>query len=197
MPSPRSMTKCTTNKSWDIRIKDHWILGERVPTWRPFSFRHSIFLVRCSTFSYLLNFSLSRGGGIGRRTGLKIQRWQQREGSIPSLGTMLRPVGYAWHANIKLCGRSMPCVAESGARVMFYVYILRSEADSEKTYVGFTSNLKERLARHNCDGESYTAKYRPWKIIFYSAFDDKKRALEFERYLKSHSGKAFAGKHLV
>lgn len=30
----------------------------------------------------------SRGGGIGRRAGLKIRWWQHREGSSPSLGTI-------------------------------------------------------------------------------------------------------------
>ncbi len=44
----------------------------------------------CSTCDNCLPSSphTSRGGGIGRRTGLKIPRWQQREGSIPSLGTI-------------------------------------------------------------------------------------------------------------
>jgi len=80
---------------------------------------------------------------------------------------------------------------------MFYVYILRSEIAQEQTYVGFTEDLKARLAKHNEGGSPHTAKYKPWRVIFYSAFHDKEKALDFEKYLKSHSGKAFANKRLI
>jgi len=40
----------------------------------------------------------------------------------------------------------------------------------------------------------HTSKYKPWKLIGYHAFTDKRRAQEFEYYLKSGSGKAFANK---
>ena len=80
---------------------------------------------------------------------------------------------------------------------MFYVYILRSINFSEKIYVGYTVDIKRRLAIHN-DGESiYTAKYKPWKLIWYTAFLEKAKAIEFEKYLKSGAGKAFANKHLL
>ncbi len=42
----------------------------------------------------------------------------------------------------------------------------------------------------------YTAAHRPWALEFYAAFPDKKVALNFEAYLKSHSGRAFARKRL-
>jgi predicted GIY-YIG superfamily endonuclease len=77
---------------------------------------------------------------------------------------------------------------------MFYVYILRSESSPEQTYVGFTEDLKQRLLTHNQGGSPHTAKFTPWQIEFYCAFKHESRALEFERYLKSHSGKAFANK---
>jgi predicted GIY-YIG superfamily endonuclease len=80
---------------------------------------------------------------------------------------------------------------------MFYVYILRSESHAEQTYVGFTANLKQRLLTHNQGGSVHTARFAPWQIEFYCAFKDESRALEFERYLKSHSGKAFANKRLL
>ena len=38
----------------------------------------------------VVNYTSSRDGGTGRRTGLKIQRWQQRAGSIPAPGTNLK-----------------------------------------------------------------------------------------------------------
>jgi putative endonuclease len=80
---------------------------------------------------------------------------------------------------------------------MFYVYIIRSESQAEQTYIGFTANLKQRLQTHNRGGSTHTAKYAPWQIEFYCAFKHESRALEFERYLKSHSGKAFANKRLL
>ena len=79
---------------------------------------------------------------------------------------------------------------------MKYVYILRSEADSERFYTGITSDLKARLARHNAGEVSHTSKYRPWVLVTYIAFSDKAKAFAFEKYLKSASGRAFATKRL-
>ena len=41
-----------------------------------------------------------------------------------------------------------------------------------------------------------TAKFKPWDLVWYGAFPDKYKALDFEKYLKSHSGRAFAKKRL-
>ena len=79
---------------------------------------------------------------------------------------------------------------------MWYVYIIRSLAFSDQEYTGATENLKQRLADHNAGKSAHTAKFMPWELIWYSAFSDKYKALEFERYLKSHSGRAFASKRL-
>nr|WP_283809955.1 GIY-YIG nuclease family protein [Bradyrhizobium forestalis] len=40
------------------------------------------------------------------------------------------------------------------------------------------------------------AKFKPWKLVWYCAFPDKMKALAFETYLKSHSGRAFSKKRL-
>ena len=80
---------------------------------------------------------------------------------------------------------------------MFCVYILRSESHPDQTYVGFTENLKQRLLTRKQGGSPHTAKFKPWQLEFYCAFKDESRALEFERYLKSHSGMAFANKRLL
>ena len=77
----------------------------------------------------------------------------------------------------------------------FYVYILKSEVDESKHYVGFTENLEERLKKHNEGGCVHTRKFKPWKIEIAIAFKDKEKALSFEKYLKSHSGRAFSRKH--
>lgn len=80
---------------------------------------------------------------------------------------------------------------------MFYVYVIRSSVNPEETYIGFTHDLRQRLATHNAGGSRHTSKFAPWRIEFYSAFRSKERALGFELYLKSHSGKAFAAKRLI
>jgi predicted GIY-YIG superfamily endonuclease len=64
-------------------------------------------------------------------------------------------------------------------------------------YVGHTTDLKKRLYNHNSGTTDYTAKFRPWKLITYLAFDSEIKAIEFERYLKSHSGRAFRDKRLL
>jgi len=77
----------------------------------------------------------------------------------------------------------------------FYVYSLQSETDKSRFYSGFTEDLKARLQKHNEGGVPHTAKFRPWRIKTAIAFSQRERALEFERYLKSASGRAFAKKH--
>ncbi|MCX6857000.1 MAG: GIY-YIG nuclease family protein [Verrucomicrobia bacterium] len=79
---------------------------------------------------------------------------------------------------------------------MFYVYLLRSTDDPKRTYVGFTDDLRQRVKDHNEGKSTHTAKYRPWVIETYVAFSDRKQALDFERYLKTGSGIAFAKKRL-
>ncbi|MGZ8541834.1 MAG: GIY-YIG nuclease family protein [Chitinophagaceae bacterium] len=70
----------------------------------------------------------------------------------------------------------------------FTVYILFSE-QFNKHYTGFTSNLEERLKSHNELGHDWTAKYRPWKILFTKEFATKKEALIYEKWLKTGVGR--------
>jgi predicted GIY-YIG superfamily endonuclease len=79
---------------------------------------------------------------------------------------------------------------------MYFVYFLKSINFPDQTYAGYTVNVKNRLAVHNAGGSPHTAKYKPWALHSYIAFENKYKALEFERYLKSHAGKAFANKRL-
>ncbi|HEY8696657.1 MAG TPA: GIY-YIG nuclease family protein [Rhizomicrobium sp.] len=79
---------------------------------------------------------------------------------------------------------------------MHYVYLLNSIARPEQRYVGFTADLKTRFKSHNAGKSVHTAKYRPWKLAVYTAFSDERKAREFEYYLKTGSGKAFATKRL-
>jgi len=78
----------------------------------------------------------------------------------------------------------------------FYTYILQSEIAPDRFYVGSTGNLQSRLNKHNAGEVSHTAKFRPWKIKNAVAFTERARSLQFEKYLKSASGRAFAKKRL-
>jgi putative endonuclease len=79
---------------------------------------------------------------------------------------------------------------------MRYVYILRSQSDQEHYYTGITDDLKARLAKHNAKEVRHTSKFAPWELKTYLAFSDDRQAVQFERYLKSASGRAFAKKRL-
>lgn len=76
---------------------------------------------------------------------------------------------------------------------MFYVYILN--CFDNKPYIGCTEDLRDRITRHN-EGDVPATKGRlPVKLISYFAFSDKHTAFNFEKYLKSGSGRAFIKKH--
>ena len=79
---------------------------------------------------------------------------------------------------------------------MKYVYILQSAIDFEHYYTGITDNVDKRLVKHNAGEVPHTSKYKPWRIKTYTAFTDEKQAFEFEKYLKSGSGRAFVKKRL-
>ena len=78
---------------------------------------------------------------------------------------------------------------------MKYVYILESDPP-DHFYVGMTDDLRARLHKHNAGEVSHTSKFRPWRLKTYLAFSDERKAEEFEQYLKSASGRAFAKKRL-
>ena len=78
---------------------------------------------------------------------------------------------------------------------MKYVYILRS-LEGDHFYCGSTDDLRSRLKSHNAGQVPHTRKFKPWKLKTYLAFSDEQRAIDFEKYLKSPSGRAFAKKRL-
>jgi putative endonuclease len=76
-----------------------------------------------------------------------------------------------------------------------YVYILQSDQNPSRFYIGQTEDLRTRLAKHNEGGTPHTADHRPWSIQTAISFRDPARATDFERYLKTSSGRGFAKKH--
>ena len=64
------------------------------------------------------------------------------------------------------------------------------------TYVGFTAkDIHLRLREHNRKLTKTTAPHIPWQIEVVVTFVDRKKAENFEKYLKAGSGYAFAKRH--
>jgi len=80
---------------------------------------------------------------------------------------------------------------------MHFVYIAKSLSKENELYKGYTVNLNDRIIEHNLGLSEHTKRYKPWKIIFYCVFKSKQKALAFEKYLKSGSGRAFINKRLI
>ena len=74
---------------------------------------------------------------------------------------------------------------------MFTVYVLYSK-DYNKIYIGFTSDLKQRLLSHNELGKKgWTIKFRPWELIYTEEFQLKSDVMKREKELKTATGRNF------
>jgi len=76
-----------------------------------------------------------------------------------------------------------------------YIYRLQSIAFPTRVYVGMTDDLDARLKKHNEGGVPSTAPHKPWQITTAHAFRSREKAVAFERYLKTGSGREFARRH--
>ena len=71
---------------------------------------------------------------------------------------------------------------------MYYVYLLKSEKTGA-IYKGSTEDLKGRFLGHNDGKVKSTKGGRPWKLLYYEAFAEKKHARKEEIFLKSGKGR--------
>ena len=78
---------------------------------------------------------------------------------------------------------------------MFYTYILKQK-DINHFYIGYTNNLKRRIEEHK-SSETISTQGRLWNLYCYFVFPTKKLAEDFERYLKTGSGRAFSKRHFA
>lgn len=76
-----------------------------------------------------------------------------------------------------------------------FVYVLRSDRNSRRHYVRVTSDVAARLQWHNAGQNDHTAPDRPWHVLVALEFRTSEAAGQFERYLKTGSGRAFAKRH--
>ena len=78
---------------------------------------------------------------------------------------------------------------------MYYVYIL--QCSNGDYYKGCTNNIQDRLERHQKGWVEATRDLLPVQLITYIVFTDKYKAYQFEKYLKTGSGRVFMNKHLI
>lgn len=79
---------------------------------------------------------------------------------------------------------------------MFFVYIIKNTAKSFQ-YVGLTDDVDKRVSEHNQGLSIATKGYLPLELAWYCAFPTRSQAAQFEKYLKSGSGRAFTQRHLT
>ena len=65
----------------------------------------------------------------------------------------------------------------------YHTYILFS-LSLQKHYIGSTGNLTNRLMDHNSGRSKYTAKGKPWKLVFSKEFRTRTEALQLENKIK-------------
>lgn len=92
--------------------------------------------------------------------------------------------------------RRSEATRNEGGLTVYFVYSIKSEKNPDKYYVGITTDVFKRLKEHNSGKSIHTNKLKPWQLISYTAFTNKSRAQQFEKYLKTSSGRAFAKKRL-
>lgn len=64
--------------------------------------------------------------------------------------------------------------------MFFFTYVLQSSKDN-KLYIGWTTNLKNRVEKHN-NGKVFATRERaPLKLIYYEACLSKSKAIEREK----------------
>ena len=66
---------------------------------------------------------------------------------------------------------------------MYYVYVLRSENEADRFYLGSTKDLKQRLKSHN-QGENKSTKGTQWQLVYYEAYITLNAARQREHKLK-------------
>ena len=120
------------------------------------------------------------------------------------MGFLLSGLSYGWQANnhTQIADSATSsyglfiAIAVRMAGKRRFVYILKNSATPPRYYTGITSNVEERIACHNRGGSPHTATGIPWVIDVVIEFADERRAMAFERYLKSGSGVEFSRRHL-
>ena len=79
---------------------------------------------------------------------------------------------------------------------MYSVYIIESLSDG-RLYIGQTSDLNDRLRRHNQNRSKSTKGRGPWRLIHHEEFESRSEAYAREQYLKSLKSRQYILKNIV
>lgn len=80
---------------------------------------------------------------------------------------------------------------------MYFVYLIENQND-KSWYIGFTSNLKQRIEEHQSGRGGRTTKLKNnWKLIYFEGYINKQDAVGREKFLKSGSGRKYIKKQLT
>ena len=64
--------------------------------------------------------------------------------------------------------------------------MLKSQGKKPVTYIGYTNNIKKRLALHNSGKGAKFTRGRIWKLIYKEIFKSKSKAISRESYIKKN-----------
>jgi putative endonuclease len=73
---------------------------------------------------------------------------------------------------------------------MYTLYILYSE-NIDRYYVGYTNDFPRRFSEHNRIKHKYTDGGIPWILVYSEEFNNKKLAMEREKYIKSKKSRSY------
>jgi len=69
--------------------------------------------------------------------------------------------------------------------MVYYVYLIKTlDGFIDKSYVGFTNNLSERINKHNNNIGAKSTKGYKWELVYKKKFFSKQKALSYEYKLK-------------
>ena len=72
----------------------------------------------------------------------------------------------------------------------YYVYIIYSES-VDRYYIGSSSDLEDRLRRHNSAHRGFTAIAQDWIIVYQEVFASNSEALKREKEIKSKKSRKY------
>ncbi len=90
------------------------------------------------------------------------------------------------------------CVALRAGRInmFYYTYVLVSEKDGD-LYIGWSSDLRARIIKHNNGLVNATRERKPMKLVYYEACLNKTKAIEREKQLKTGFGRSYLKRRLM
>jgi putative endonuclease len=77
--------------------------------------------------------------------------------------------------------------------MIYYTYVVKSEKDNSY-YIGYTQDIIKRLEYHNKGKSRFTKSRRPYKLVFKKEFETRKKAMNYEMYLKSLKKRSYLEK---